>query len=106
MEREIKFGKIFAIAAAIGEAVLDPNEPGIAEKYLFQFQETPERTLSQIHRELMQHRHKFKSREVSLYLRMDAIFARMTFEEYNEEPLGKEFIREYKKQRNAIGRYI
>ncbi|WPQ59488.1 type I-C CRISPR-associated protein Cas8c/Csd1 (plasmid) [Paenibacillus polymyxa] len=95
MEREMKFGKILAIANVLGERVKDKGEIGILPKYMERYGFKPATTFEHIHKDLMQYSHKFGESETSLFDQLTEAVASINEEEFTDKPLRGRYLQAY-----------
>ncbi|MBP1308923.1 hypothetical protein JOD82_001943 [Paenibacillus sp. 1182] len=95
MEREMKFGKILAIANVLGERVKDKGEIGISPKHMERYGFKPATTFEHIHKDLMQHSYKFGEEEMMLFDQLTEVVASIDEEEFTDTPLQGRYLQAY-----------
>lgn len=107
-KRSVKFAQLLAIANVLGERVIGrrkvdgSEEVGISGMHLTDMQRKPARTLERIHKDLMEHAHKFGKHEMILLDMFGEIMADTSVEEFTNEPLDKNYLHPYYIQQNAL----
>lgn len=111
-KRSVKFAQLLAIANVLGERMIGKKvvdgklvgveEVGISGRHLTDMGRKPARTLERIHRDLMEHAHKFGKHEMILLDMFGEIMADMSMEEFTNEPLDKNYLHPYYIQQNAL----
>lgn len=101
-DREIKFGRVLAIANVLGEKVKDKGEIGISPKHMERYGFKPATTLEHIHKDLMKHADKFGAEEMILFDLMMEEMAQIDWGEFTDEPLRGRYLQAYGAQQNAL----
>lgn len=101
-DREIKFGRVLAIANVLGERVKDKGEIGISPKYMERYGNKPADTLHRIHNDLMRHSHKFGEEEMILFDLLMEEMAQIDWDEFTDEPLRGRYLQAYGAQQYAL----
>lgn len=105
MNREEIFGRLIALATVLGDRVFDKGVPSVASQYLDKIARNPAETITRIHEQLMQYAHKFGPEELALLDLFGEQMAALNLEDFNNQPLSKEYIIYYYQQKamNFVG---
>ncbi|MGO4952050.1 hypothetical protein [Paenibacillus sp. DRB1-1] len=102
VDREIKFGRVLAIANVLGEKVKDKGEIGISPKHMERYGFKPATTLERIHKDLMQHAEKFGEEEMILFDLLMEEMAQIDWDEFTDEPLRGRYLQAYGAQQHTL----
>ncbi len=106
MNRELKFGQLLAVARVLGERVFEEGKPSISEINWKKYSQEPMKVFAKIHADLMKYSHKFGETELELMSLFDEIFAEMSESEFDDKPLGREYLIGYYQQADALNNII
>lgn len=100
--REIKFGRLLAIANVLGAKVYEPGKPTPAQQHMDRYWKKPASTLARIHKDLMSYSYKFGPDEMALLDLFDEIMASLDLEEFNNQPLRGRYLQQFGAQQHAL----
>ena len=106
MNRDIKFGRLLAIANILSEKVFEEGKPSVVQKYMSRYSQKPAKTFQKIHEELLEYAPKFGPDEMVLLDMFGEILANMDESEFTNEPLGAKYLHAYHSQQHQLSNLI
>ncbi|MDR9852908.1 type I-C CRISPR-associated protein Cas8c/Csd1 [Paenibacillus sp. VCA1] len=105
-DRDIKFGRLLAIANVLANKAKDKDEIGIADKHLTRYDRKPALTLERIHSDLLKYADRFGKDEMMLLDMFGEIMASLDGDEFNNEPLSGKYLQAYYAQQHDLDNVI
>lgn len=102
INRDIKFGRLLAIANILSERVIEKNKRSKVIEYWDRYQKRPMEVFSKIHADIMEYTHKFGETEMYLFDLFVEILADMTEEEFTNEPLNPVYTHEFSRHQHNL----
>ncbi|MGR6115698.1 type I-C CRISPR-associated protein Cas8c/Csd1 [Aeribacillus composti] len=106
MNRDIKFGRLLAIANILSEKVFEEGKQSVVQKYMSRYSQKPAKTFQKIHEELLEYAPKFGQDEMVLLDMFGEILANMDESEFTNEPLGAKYLHAYHSQQHQLSNLI
>lgn len=106
MNRDIKFGRLLAIANILGQRVFEKGKPSISETNWKKYDQRPFDVFTKMHKDLMDYSHKFGEEEMILIDLFGEILADMDESEFTNEPLDRTYLLGYYQQGNVLNNII
>ncbi|MEK4178578.1 type I-C CRISPR-associated protein Cas8c/Csd1 [Aeribacillus sp. FSL K6-1121] len=106
MNRDIKFGRLLAIANILSEKVFEEGKQSVVQKYMSRYSQKPEKTFQKIHEELLEYTPKFGQDEMVLLDMFGEILADMDESEFTNEPLTPKYLHAFHSQQHRLSNLI
>lgn len=100
--RDLKFGRLLAIANVLGQKVFEKEKPSISEEHWKRYDKKPYDVFVKMHKDLMNYTHKFGEEENILIDLFGEILAEMDESEFTNEPLERTYLLGFYQQGNAL----
>jgi len=106
MNRDIKFGRLLAIANILSERVFEEGKQSVVQKYMSRYSQKPAKTFQKIHEELLEYAQQFGSDEMVLLDMFGEILAEMEESEFTNEPLTEKYLHAFHSQQHRLSNLI
>lgn len=106
MNRDIKFGRLLAIANILSEKVFEEGKPSVVQKYMSRYGQKPAKTFQKIHEELLEYAPKFGPDEIALLDMFGEILSEMEESEFTNEPLTPKYLHAFHSQQHRLSNIV
>jgi len=106
MNRDIKFGRLLAIANILSERVFEEGKQSVVQKYMSRYGQKPAKTFQKIHEELLEYAPKFGPDEIALLDMFSEILSEMEESEFTNEPLTPKYLHAFHSQQHRLSNIV